>query len=44
VPGTIPGNDVSKGSHVVTVTLTSTVPGDHGTCTGRIHLRGARLE
>jgi hypothetical protein len=43
VPGTIPGNAVSKGSHVVTVTLTSTVGGDHGTCTGRIHLYGKKL-
>jgi hypothetical protein len=43
VPGTISGNAVTKGSHTFTVTLTSTVPGDHGTCTGKIHLYGKKL-
>ena len=43
VPGTAPGLAVTKGTHIVTVTLTSTVPGDHGTCTGKIHLYGKKL-
>lgn len=43
VPGAQATSAVTKGSHVVTVTLTSTVGGAHGTCTGRVHLYGKKL-
>jgi hypothetical protein len=40
--GTYPNVGVAYGSHVMTVTLTSTVGGSHGTCTGYITLHGIR--
>jgi hypothetical protein len=42
VPGCASNLAVTNGSHTVTVTLTSTVGGSAGTCTGKIHLHGLR--
>lgn len=42
VNGIFSDGDLANGSKTLTVTLTSTVGGDHGTCTGRIHLHGMR--
>jgi hypothetical protein len=42
VKGTYPNVGVAYGSHVLTIKLDSTVDDNHGTCTGRITLRGVR--
>lgn len=42
VPGCDSNLAVTNGSHTFTVTLTSTSAGNHGTCTGKIHLHGLR--